>query len=259
MRQRPWPLVILAVVHVLSPLGNLFLNSLFSPMGFGKYVSVFFQPHNLANQWPHLLLPVIAGIAIYRCRPWSFFIYIFAMLALLVISYFGYQQRAAEVGLWTLGIVFIVNVGVVGYFLVPTVRKIYFDPRLRWWEADLRYEASQAVKFKGPLGQEKQGTLGNISISGLFIKSLEIPEDHSLLQVQFTESDQVYTFQGQVILHQRVNALGFGVHFLSNASNKRQAQDLVRKLDQQGKLLKDRLPHDEDRFIVWVKSLFLRK
>ncbi|MFN7263157.1 MAG: hypothetical protein ACK5UJ_05060, partial [Pseudobdellovibrionaceae bacterium] len=169
------------------------MNSLFSPMGFGKYVSVFFQPHNLANQWPHLLLPVIAGIAIYRCRPWSFFIYIFAMLALLVISYFGYQQRAAEVGLWTLGIVFIVNVGVVGYFLVPTVRKIYFDPRLRWWEADLRYEASQAVKFKSPLGQEKQGTLGNISISGLFIKSLEIPEDHSLLQVQFTESDQVYT------------------------------------------------------------------
>ena len=167
MKHRPYILILLSAFHCLAPIGNWYLNAMWAQMSFFEYVSVFFQPQNISRQWPHLVLPIIAGIAIYACKKWSFFVYLLCMLGLLLASYFGYSERAGTITMLPIILAYSLNLIIVTYFLVPAVRKVYFDPRLRWWETLPRYSCNILANVNDQ-GKEFTGQISNFSEAAFF-------------------------------------------------------------------------------------------
>lgn len=257
MKQRPWIIVILAVAHILAPIGNFVLNAILAEAQILRYISVFFQPHNLQSQWVHLVGPIVAGVAIYMCKKWSFFVYILAMTALLGASLVGYAERSEQISWMGVALVYIFNIGLVGYFLVPAVRKVYFDPRLRWWEALPRYSADfKAFILNGD--QKVEAYVGNFSQSGMFVKSDFVPADHSEVSVEILHEKAVYIVRGSAIHHQGQSQLGFGMKFSNEKSVMKNAKELVSLLHAQGRLIKTRLPGPEDSLTSFLRDLFTR-
>jgi hypothetical protein len=257
MRKRPWILVVLALVHIVAPIGNLIINAHWARVPFFHYVHLFFQPANFAKQWIHVVIPILAGIAIYLCRRWSFWFYLLCMCTLFVASYLGYQQRVGSVSLLGLISVFVINIVLVGYFLVPAVRQVYLDPRLRWWQTKPRYRADIPAQFSEIEGEAtlEPGQVINFSEGGLFIKARHLPDDHSVIRVQFHYDNADYEFKGTVIHHQHRKAMGFGVQFLEDGEEKSAAKQVTHSLHANGLLMVDRQYSADDDFTVWLKRL----
>lgn len=252
MKRRPWILVILAVLHFLSPLGNFYLNATWARIPFFEYISHFLQPQNLSRQWPHLVLPIVAGLAIYACKKWSFFVYLLSMLGLLIVTYFGYIERASSLSVFSIVIVFSLNIFIVTYFLVPAVRRVYFDPRLRWWESMPRYSCEITANIKDK-DKDYIGKVANFSEGGLFFQPNYLPADNAPIIISFNYENVPYDFNGTVIHHGQKNLVGFGVKFVHSLRQKQNAGTLARILADQGKLIKSRTSQDED-FIHWLKK-----
>ena len=164
MKRRPWILVILAVLHIFAPIGNIVLNGIWSRFGLIKYISVAIQPQNLQQNWFSIAAPILAGISIYLCRKWSFYAYLALISTMFYISYQGYKMRYYPISLYSILFVYVANALLVAYFLIPAVRQVYFDPRLRWWQTRPRYRIFTPGKYKSG-NKTETGFIENFSTS----------------------------------------------------------------------------------------------
>jgi hypothetical protein len=253
MKRRPWPLIILALFHCLSPFGNKISNALWSSLPVWTYLRVSYQWPNIEKNWPEFVFPVIAGIAIYLCRRWSFYIYLTAMLSLFVSSYIGYQGRGYSVILELIA-VYSINLLLVGYFLIPSVRRVYFNPRLRWWETARRYRAEMDAVIVCQ-SERFTGFVNNISKSGLFMKSAIVPPDKETVKIEFSFKNTKYHFSGTVIRHSDQQLVGFGIQFDHTLVSAKAAKALVQSLEDDGRLIESRLPSKDEGFWNWLKTL----
>jgi hypothetical protein len=247
--------VVLALAHIVAPLGNLLVNAIWARIPFVHYIYLFFQPINFSRQWPHLVIPILAGLAIYLCRKWSFWFYLLCMLSLFVASFIGYEQRRGAVSLIGLFLIYLINVGVVAYFLIPTVRRVYMDPRLRWWQTKPRYRADIPARFRdvGDAEDFLLGQINNFSEGGMFMSSPTIPGDQKLIEIQFSYNETAYTCRGQVIHHRHRE--GFGVRFLKDdTSTSQAAREITRSLKERGNLMQTP-SFLEDSFMFWLKKV----
>lgn len=252
MKRRPWILIVLAWAHIFSPVISFAINAALAQRSLTEYVSVFFQPHNLQGQWPHLFFPITAGVAIYLCKRWSFFLYLISIIALFILSYIGYVERGGAVPLAALIGIYFGNLLLVSYFLIPSIRKIYFDPRLRWWETENRYLWQNPATFAQDDGSTHSATIQNISRSGLLLKSNHLPPDQSKISLESQTDRALLILKGTVIHHSHQKHLGFGVRFDSHDHN---LDQLIQDLHKQGHLIAGRLPTEEDSFSYWLRHL----
>ncbi len=254
MKRRPWILILFALAHFFAPFVNLIFDAYLAQTPFLRYVHLFFMPHNFSKHWFHFFAPMAAGIAIYICQRWTYYIYVSLMASLAFVSYASYLYRVDLHNPWPLVMVYGFNFIMVSYFLLPAVRNVYFDPRLRWWETSPRYNANIDCNISS-LGQKATGLITNFSESGLFLKSDLLPSDHSFIQIEFTFDDLQFQFQGQVIRHGQQNVHGFGVRFFLNPAMKKSAASLAQRLHLKGQLQAHRLPTEEDSFRWWITSV----
>jgi len=256
MRQRPWTLVILAALHFLAPIGNIIFNAVISNRNIMNYFIFAMSPEYLSNNWILLIAPVIAGYAIYTCKRWSFYVYLVAITALFLVSYLGYASKSEAIGLFPLILVYLVNIVVVSYFLIPAIRNIYFDRRMRWWEVQARYKCNFKCTWSSLDGSQKvQGLIGNISENGLFLKSDELPEDNQcvIIDLPFNYGMDVQ-FSGAVILHDRVDAVGFGIKFNHSPETYNVVRKIVLDLEKKGMRISVMAGRTEDSFSYWLRT-----
>lgn len=252
MKKKPWSLIILALLHVLSPVGNLILNALRS----GRTLSQqwYYWTEILPQPWPfiYLVLPVLAGVFIYLCRRWAYWAYIACIATIFLANLYGYSTNMNVTTLVVLLGVLLVDVVVVAYFLVPSVQQIYFDPRKRWWEAAPRYHFDTDGIVNGG-----RAFLKNLSQGGLFMTS----------NLEFNESDKVdiyWNYKGQemtisgIVVYKSAGpaAPGYGVRFNHTVESQKQVKLVVEQLHSAGLIVAERLPGPEDSFASWVKRLF---
>lgn len=255
MRQRPWALVVLSVLHFAAPVGNIALNALVMKRDVLGYFAVAMSSEYLMKNWFIFVCPLIAGYAIYACKKWSFFVYLFAITILFSFSYTAYMSKASYIGIIPVLMIYFINIAVVGYFLLPAVREVYFNPRLRWWESLPRYRCDFEVLWNNEgESQATEGKVGNFSMNGLFLKSSKFPEDGAGILVQLKlENGQLIPFTGQAIHHGQQDAVGFGVKFSHSKESQAEAKKIVDVLDGKGYKLR-RLTY-EDSFSYWIKNL----
>lgn len=254
MKKRPWPIIILAILHVLAAPGNLIFNAYIAGIPISQKWHEYMMPQYRLLALFYMLAPVIAGLSIYICKRWSFWVYLVTLLSLCASSYYGYKTHAGAVPLTLLFGVLFLDLVIVLYFFLPAVRAVYFDPRLRWWETHPRYRTDFTAHWQ----QEDIGSQGevlNFSVGGLFFKSAAAPADNAPIRVSFEYGGKNYEFVGTAILHSLQNNMGFGMKFQHTPESTRAAAELVKKLGAAGLLIKNRLPGPEDGFWSWLKTL----
>lgn len=257
MRRRPWALVVLAVLHMIAPIGNIIMNAVITDRNVLRYLIHAMSPQYLQQNWVIVVAPLAAGISIYMCKRWSFFAYLVSITGLFIFSYAGYSVKAETIGVLPIVLVFIINIAVVSYFLIPAVRTIYFDRRMRWWEIQPRYKCDYKCSWREQGSSDKfQGQVGNISINGLFLKSDELPKDHSSIEVTIhSSSNELNVFKGEAILHKKVDALGFGIKFDHTPETKKMSKHIVSELDKKGMKIATLTARPEDSFAYWFRKL----
>lgn len=257
MRRRPWPLVVLAILHFIAPIGNVIFNALIARKNVMKYLVFALSPQYLSTNWVIIIAPIVAGVAIYACKKWSFYVYLFAITALFIFSYSGYVSKAGSISLIPVIVVYLINIGVVTYFLIPAVRNVYFDRRLRWWEIQARYKCNFKCHWQPQDGGESHtGVVGNISENGLFLRGDVHPLDQQKIKVTLPFNDGVeLSFNGVSILHNRSDAIGFGVKFEHSKESRKQAKQLVADLEEKGMRISSLDSRPEDSFSYWIRNL----
>ena len=254
MKRRPWPIIILAIFHALSPVGNFFFNAKFVNLSYSQYLSAYFDSTNAVASLFFFVLPPLAGLAIYLCKKWSLLAYFGIMTVILIHSIYNWSSRPELETIIPLIILFIVNLSIVAYFLIPAVRLVYFDPRLRWWETKPRYSVNYdaTIKYNDQIINAK---VMNLSESGLFalIKDF-VPTDSTKIEISFVDDGTTYSMIGTVIHHTRQGEMGIGIRFIHTADASRSIKFLTRKLDSEGKRNTSRDPGPEDSFTRWFKD-----
>ncbi len=257
MRRRPWSLVFLALFHFLAPVGNIALNAFISGEPLWEYFQMATTGPYLEKNWFMMLAPIVAGVAIYSCKKWSFYVYLVSITGLFVFSYIGFLSKNGSIGFVPLFLVYLVNISVVVYFLIPAVRNIYFDRRMRWWEIKPRYNCAFQSQWQFEDNDViHEGEVGNISVNGLFLKSAIYPrdEDSVIIKIPFDGRDPV-TLKGRVVFHKTAKKIGFGVQFDHSPQSKQDTINIVHDLDEKGLRVKNLDIRPEDSLTFWLRTL----
>lgn len=169
MNYKPWPFLLLSFFHFIEPVNKIIYYSVIYQIAPWRAMALQWQNGNLWDQFAFYLLFPIAGFALYKVKSWS--IYVFLTVQVIVVFYnFAYFRdlwmTEQYFQLLTFTLFGFLNCIVSTYFLLPSVRKYYFDNKLRWWESSPRYQ----VEWTCLINDEIEGNILNISESGVFLE-----------------------------------------------------------------------------------------
>lgn len=256
MKRKPWSIIILAVLHIFAPLGNLIINA------FGASSTIATR----WNLWVHIMpkpllfsyvvLPILAGIFIYICKRWSYWAYLICLVLIFAANAYSFSTRADLNSFLLLMLMLVADVLAVAYFVLPAVRNVYLDPRLRWWEAAPRYTFVVSLDVNG---QPDNGSIKNISAGGLFaITSVPLTEGQ-MTKLAWLFEGHVYQADAKVVYKsQRSQIDGYGMQFVHNSESEKALKLLCAQLRERGLLVPERVMGPEDSFIHWLKNLFTK-
>ena len=260
MEQRPWSLVVVGLLHVLLPYVTLGLAVLESGPGvkqcwarFSAVVDGIFVVY--------FVLPILMALFLFLMKRWSFLAYL-ATLAVVTSSmaYFYYQNLNIFFQA-THGVLLVLHLVCAGYVLLPAARVIYFNPRLRWWEAKARFKILLPGTVKPAVPSADSValpvTVVNYSEGGVFLESKQaLPLDHDL-KIFFEVAGKECAFNGRV-----VHRIGqgdqeqYGVQFVfASFAEKRRARELSRGFAALG--IEQRTPPQPllVSFLSWARDL----
>lgn len=247
MKTKPWPIVILALLHILAPVGNFFFNA-------------FRLNHTVAQQWQYwfdlypkpllfagIFAPILAGVFIFLCRKWAYYLYLVCVVVILSLNIYAFSTSLTMTTFLTLLLVTVIDLLVVAYFVVPSVAKIYMDPRMRWWEAAPRYHFAQQGTVNGA-----PAIFRNLSIGGMLATEMSLPGDSKIIELQWEGSPLIsaeIVYKGMIQGKESI-----GLKFNHTPETEKYIKNLLRKLHAEGNIVKERLPGPEDSFSHWFQK-----
>ena len=253
MERKPWPIVLLALFNFLTPFWRLSVDYFHADTSFANYFHNLLHPDHLM-QTMHLIVPsFLAAFAIYTVKKWSYPLFIFALCWIIGRNLFLFSVEQT-LSLWEFLLATVVNFALVTYFLLPAVRIAYLNPRLRWWEAKIRFNVNLPLTI---FFQEREiaSIVSNISQGGLFCKT---PEDFPLqapVALAFSDREMAFKLLGKVVF-KRQDQSGYGIEFIALPPAER------KKLKQYARILeKAKIPSSRPRavwtedFIQWLSRL----
>jgi hypothetical protein len=253
MKRKPWAIIILALLHILAPVGNLILNAQLLGHTLFEHWSYWlsFMPNILLLTYA--VLPIIAGIAIFICKRWSYWVYLICLSLIFISNLYGFYTDLSLLKLAFLMMVLIADLLAVAYFLVPAVRIVYFNPKLRWWESVLRYHFSHVIDMNGVVNA---GHITNISEDGVFVSSQMALEEQEKIVLSWDFENFDYSIEAKVVYKNvRNNKEGYGMQFIHTAESKKQIRRLCAKLRLSGFAMETSTPGPKDSFLNWVKEI----
>ncbi len=257
MKRKPWAIIILAILHIFAPLGNLIINAHWLHHSLLEHWNYWmnFMPRILFMTY--VVLPVIAGVAIFICRRWSYWIYLGCLGLIFTSNIYSFYTDVSLVKFLFLLFVLIVDLLAVAYFVVPAVRVVYMDPKLRWWESAPRFQFAHIIDINKRLNA---GHIKNISEGGAFLTT-EFPlKEGNRISLTWDFENHYYQVSAVVVFkNTRANAEGYGVQFNHTNESKKQIKRLCAKLKVSGLLIQTVVPGPEDSFGNWLKKLIFSR
>lgn len=251
MKRKPWPLIILALLHVLAPFGNLFLNSVRHDVSMIQLWGLWWAYLPQFAVSTYLVVPIFAGYFIFVCKRWSFYAYLACLSWILIVSLYGFTTDMNVSSFIYLILTLVIDLLLVVYVMVPAVKQVYLDPRLRWWESAPRFHAN----IEAEISNAGIGKIVNISEGGMFFKSNFLLEDNAHVEIKFSYNNLNYLVSGEVVHHRMMEEHGYGIQFTHDVISAKALKKLVQNMNEDGRMLNDRLPGDEDSFIAWLRGL----
>lgn len=256
MKSRPWPIVILALLNILAPVYNIAFSSYLSGGPVPLYLKALFAQAKWYEVGLFLLAQPLAGVSIYLTQLWSYPVFIVLTLATVIANYLSYRTATDLFPLRVLIASFIVNVGLVSYFLIPQVRIVFFNRRVRWWESKPRFTLEIPCRVVVGPNDKRSCALHNISEGGVYLTPQGRLGARKTVQLQFNFMGRDYDFECKVAHRRRSGKVqGYGLQFVHNADSLEIAQNLARGLDYLG-CASNRNPIPiKDSFVFWLTTL----
>src|SRR5690606_38046902 len=138
MRVKPWPIIIIALVHIFAPILNVLMSANLNQVDVADYLEFLFLNKELIENIFWLVLPVVTGLSILRFRKWSYFL-LLAFTSATSILFIQEWLSSPRFPVEVFALLESVNIVIFVYFLLPSVRNVYLKPSLRWWEQKPRY------------------------------------------------------------------------------------------------------------------------
>lgn len=233
MRQRPWPIIILAVFYCLAPLYNSMFSAWLMKISWFTYLRLHVHSVSLFTLLVYYGSFPLAGLAIYSFKKWSFPAYFSIMLWTLYQNYETHHKFPHIFGLGWLVVFYGLNLALVGYFLLRPVRRLYQDKSLRWWESLPRYPLQCPCSVDGPDGTT-EARLEDISVGGCRIGLSRPGKLNEPIIVKFTEGGIDYAITGHVIYQREGTPTVAGISFEPDETNKKNLKKLVKSLRKSG-------------------------
>jgi hypothetical protein len=209
MRSRPWPIVIIACVCILAPLFNIAYSAGLVQKNIVVYFSDLLTQRPLWEIGLWFFLPILAGICLLAFNNWSYLLFLAFMFLVLYFTHDQWRMYPEKFTKAMMALSQLINLSVIGYFLHPSVRMIYFKRNLRWWQQKPRY----LCDLQGSL---KNGTIQsacqvkNVSEGGVLITTeFPIPEN-GIVTIKFNLLDDQIQATGRAVLRGRD---GYGIMF----------------------------------------------
>jgi hypothetical protein len=213
MNRRPWPIVILALIQLVIPLFNIGISALASGLSVSNFFTAQMQFVPMWKIFVFYLMAPMSGLAIYMCKKWSFFAFMSFQMIILATNIVEIQGQS-NVTLAIPIVIFAANTGLLIYFMLPAVQRVYFDDRLKWWETKPRYIVDIEMDTKGAWGMFP-GTILNISEGGCNFRTTD---SEKLLKksgkVVFNVLGKRYILKGKVAFAKETkNGHEYGIMF----------------------------------------------
>lgn len=258
MKRKPWALIILSILHLLAPVGNILINSKLMNITAASYLQALFLKENIVHAIVFLAIPILMAASIYACRHWSYKAYIGLMMVPFIYSFISWLESPTVLTGVVLAIFYAFNISLVSYFLLPAIRQIYYDPKLRWWETKPRYavDFSCDIKFEA---QKQKAQIKNFSVGGLYLESNDKLPDQTDLNIYFEYQGEHYEVKGQSVFHKTSTPSGYGIKFIVELGADRKIAGLIEKLKTTSTVVNSRNLGEEDSLRYWLKTALRSK
>ncbi|MCM2322192.1 MAG: PilZ domain-containing protein [Oligoflexia bacterium] len=254
MKTRPWPLILLALFYLAAPVLNLLMSASILHVPPGRYLVHLLRADSAWGLFTFFALPPIAGAAIWVMKKWSYPVFFLATLLLAFSNFQTWQSHPKQMGLPVLLLTYAVNLALVAYFMLPSVRKVYTDKRLRWWEAKPRFMLEIPALLKGTFG-EKRCTLVDFSEGGAFVKSSRKLVSEGSLQLSFSFLGRSFEFEAKAVHYRSKGSRGYGLQFVHTDRSRGEAVKLATALRALERETPGRQPGPESAFSHWAVNL----
>lgn len=247
MRVRPWPIIIIALIHIFAPIFNIYFSAQLNGVTFYDYLEYLFMNKHILENIFWMLLPLVTGLSIFKFRKWSYFLLIGFTLATSTL-FIQEWLTSPEMPLSTFLILQTMNIVILCYFLLPSVRNVYLKPSLRWWEQKPRYlvDIAGLIETKN---STSTGIIRNISEGGVMIETNLDFSRGDIFNLSFEIFQKKFSMETQVVFK---GIEGFGTFFTKVSPSQNELNKVIDQMGVQGYPLRTEKPNLKDNFKQWL-------
>ncbi|MCM2323785.1 MAG: PilZ domain-containing protein [Oligoflexia bacterium] len=253
MRTRPWPLVILALFHVLSPVVNVPLSAWLDGLSVDRYLTLLWLNEGWYGIFDALVLLPIGGAAIYLCKRWSFPIFLAVVLQTAYSNFQTWYGAPQAFPIWAFLGTALLDVALVAYFFFPKVRAVFLNPRLRWWESQPRFAVRLRARAGHPRG-DSHCVIQDLSEGGAFVKATADWATGETIELTFSFFELSYRVTCRVAYRRNGKTRGYGLQFHPTAETRIALIKLTQGLELTGLRSRGAVDLKQD-FTQWLKLL----
>lgn len=216
MKQKPLIFQILCILMLIEPLLKILSFKLSTGFAWNTVIENILQMEGIKNIFEFWFLFPLGALALLRIRKWSYLLFIgvqaYSLITILTYKSYTWPYVSQRPLLSTI-IVLILNIGLIIYFMLPDIRRPFFDKKARWWEPKTRYKChiNSAINF-GTDHAIYNCLIHNISQTGFFISGPVELMNENEISIDFKILDEYFSFIGTVISRHDIDGVeGHGI------------------------------------------------
>lgn len=249
MRVRPWPIIIIALIHVLAPFFNIYFSAQLNKVPVTDYIEFLIQNKTMAENIFWFFIPFITGLSILMFRKWSYFLLM--GFTLTTSSLFAYEWfTSPKLPLEIFLLLETVNIIILSYFLLPSVRNVYLKRSLRWWEQKPRYLVDIPILIETK-NSTSTGSISNISVGGGMIETSLDFSRGDIFKSTFEIFQKKMTVETQVVFK---GLEGYGTFFTKVLPSQNELNKIIDQFSVQGYPLRTEIPSLKESFKQWARG-----
>ncbi|WP_127716236.1 PilZ domain-containing protein [Halobacteriovorax sp. HLS] len=219
MKNRPLLFIILGLLHIAEPIFKVLYFKANTGFSFSLILNNIFQMNGIRQIFEFWFLFPIGGLALFGVKKWSYPVFV-GVQVYSVFTHLNYESftwpYVSNTPQWPSLAILSCNIGMILYFLLPEIRKPFFDKDMRWWEHRERYTLRIPCSFSSSNNNSLQDAeILNISLSGAFMQV-----DHKnfkqgdRITVNLSFLDEHISLRAKIVsLHSFEEAKGVGLMF----------------------------------------------
>ena len=173
MKNKPLLFIILGIIHLVEPIFKLLYFKATTHFPMHLIIENISQMSGAREVFEFWFLFPIGGIALLGIKKWSYSIFV-SVQAYSIFTHLNYESYTwpyvSSTPQWPSLVILACNLAMILYFLLPEIRKPFFDKDMRWWEHRERYTLRVPCSFSSNQNNSLQDAeILNISLSGAFV------------------------------------------------------------------------------------------